>query len=120
MEEHVNQVNTDDCPFKVNALFRWRDPTYCNTIYKVTKVKKRSKEHSVYSRRTNDMATAFDVTVVPVFGLFKQDYKTKKKISIYSDSTMQQYELLGVLELGLARARFDNFINQEVRSINEG
>lgn len=90
--------------FKVGDLIRALDDSNANTLYRVLKVKHNPNKPE-WSR--------YEITVKPIFGLFKSDYKLNKKIG-----SGNGYRKVDLLELGLARNRLDIFIQQEAKRLS--
>ena len=89
--------------FEVGDLIRSRDDSNANTIYRVLKA-----VHDPKAQRWEQ----WQLIIVPVFGLFKSDYRLKKKTS------GNGYQKLTLLDLAQARNRFDIFIQGEAKRLS--
>lgn len=91
---------------KPGDLVRHVDPSSINTIYRVIKIVE-----------ANPGWGSHTLTLRPVFGIFKQDYKTKKTRSA-SNGVFYQLVKIDIIALGVARQAFDEFINQEIQRLS--
>lgn len=97
---------TEDLPkFQVGDLIRSLDDSNANTVYRVLKVKS-LKKHQGYS-----FGNMWDYTVIGVFGLFKSEFKLRKKIRDHG------YEKVTLLELARCRNSLDLFIQREAKRL---
>lgn len=90
--------------FNVGDLIRAEDASNANTLYRVVAVKP-AKNPPEWTQR--------EITMRPMFGLFKSDYKLNKKIGEGYD-----YVKVDLLDLGYARNRLDLFMREEVRRLS--
>lgn len=92
-------------PFAVGDLIRDKSDSNANTIYKV-----------LFVRPLNQYEwKQWQITVRPVFGLFKQDYKLNKNIG-----TGGGYVKVTMDDLYMARHRLNDFIKETSGEIDLG
>lgn len=97
---------------KTGDLVRFSDASNCNTIYRVLKLKAVKKPAGL--PKTYHWEDKTEITLLPVFGLFKQDYKTKK-IEKFRGPFPNHMILVDTLALCQAKQRFEHFITDEVK-----
>lgn len=90
--------------FNVGDLVRSTDDSNANTLYRVIKVS---------PVKNPDRWTQWEITIRPIFGLFKSDYKLNKRIG-----TGNGYKLVTLPDLGYARNQLDLFMREEARRLS--
>jgi len=103
------------CVLHKNDLIRYTDPSNCNTIYRVTRVQFVKKGEM---QSWGAQPPEYKVTLKPIFGLFKQDYKLSKTTTVRGGELRGDMIKLDLMELGLARNRLDLFIQQEAKRLS--
>lgn len=90
--------------FQVGDLVRaYTEDAHANTLYRVTKVKKTLNP---------SYGNQWDYMIIGVLGLFRSNFKLKKRIRDNG------YEKVTLLELAQCRNALDQFIQQEAKRLS--